>query len=53
MMKNKRVFTLLAMLVVWIVLYLNLETISNFLVDQLFQLEEGKHLTETIRFFIF
>lgn len=43
----------LFLLPVWIVLYLNLEDISNFLVDTVFRMEAGKHFTETVRFFIY
>ena len=40
-------------LFVWIALYLNLQAFANFVVDDLLNLTTGKHLTETIRFFIF
>ena len=41
------------LLPVWIFIYLNLQTFADFSVDRVFGLEAGKHLTETIRFFIF
>lgn len=41
------------LLPVWIFIYLNLQTFANFSVDRVLGLETGKHLTETIRFFIF
>ena len=41
------------LLLVWIVLYINLEAIADFVVDDLFGMAPGKHLTETVRFFIF
>ncbi len=43
----------LLILPVWIVLYLNLLPISDFIVDAVFQMKQGAHLTETIRFFIY
>lgn len=39
--------------VVWIVLYTNLNLASNYVVDSLFRMERGAHLTEAVRFFIF
>lgn len=50
---NKKQFIILSLLPVWVVLYVNLETISNFIVDDLIGMEKGAHLTETIRFFIY
>lgn len=44
---------LLVALAAWLFLYLNLQAISNFIVDRVFRLEPGKHITEAIRFFIF
>lgn len=41
------------LLPVWIFIYLNLQNFADFSVDRVFGLETGKHLTETIRFFIF
>lgn len=52
MIKNKKI-QVLVLLVGWLLIYLNLTPISNWIVDRLFQLDEGKHLTETIRFFIY
>jgi len=43
----------IVLLPIWILLYINLQNISDFITEQLFGLETGKHLTETIRFFIF
>lgn len=51
-MKKKYLLTIL-ILILWILLYFNLQSISNFIVDTLIGLEKGKHLTETIRFFIY
>lgn len=43
----------LALMPLWILFYINLQNISDFITEQLFGLEAGKHLTETIRFFIY
>ncbi|MFA9389123.1 MAG: permease [Prolixibacteraceae bacterium] len=43
----------LIMLPLWLVLYWNLQTISDYLVGHIFRMEAGTHLTETLRFFIF
>jgi uncharacterized protein len=53
MMTRKRIITLILLLAGWIVIYLNLQNIADFIVNQMFRLESGKHLTESIRFFIF
>ena len=37
----------------WILLYINLQKFANLIIDDLFQLNSGTHLTETLRFFIF
>ena len=38
---------------VWIILYKYLQEISDFIVFRIFQMTPEKHLTETLRFFIF
>lgn len=52
-MTIRRIILLVLLLVIWLLLYINLESISNFLVDKVFRLESDTHLTESIRFFIF
>ena len=37
----------------WIIIYMNLTNIADFLVYDIFQLQAGKHLTESIWFFIY
>jgi uncharacterized membrane protein YraQ (UPF0718 family) len=37
----------------WILLYISLQPVSNWLIDSVFKLEKGKHLTEALRFFVF
>ncbi|MCK5730739.1 MAG: permease [Draconibacterium sp.] len=49
-MKN---YLYIILLPVWIVFYLNLAAIADFLVYDLIQLEPEKHLTESIWFFIY
>lgn len=38
---------------IWLLLYFNLQTISDFIVDDIIGMRPKAHLTETIRFFIF
>ena len=38
---------------VWILLYINLEPLTNYVIFDLIGLEQGKHLTESIWFFVF
>ena len=52
-MDKKRIILLVVILVGWVLLFMNLQYISNVVVDKLFHLEAGKHLTESLRFFIF
>lgn len=52
-MKNKRILSIILLLIGWVFLYINLKHISDFLVDNILNLTSGTHLTETIRFFIF
>lgn len=37
----------------WIILYLNLQNLTNLVVDDLAGMTKGLHLTETVRFFLF
>jgi uncharacterized membrane protein YraQ (UPF0718 family) len=41
------------LLPVWLILYINLQGIADFIIDRLFRMEPGAHLTESIRFFVF
>lgn len=52
-MSSKRIAALVLTAIGWVILFLNLQAISDFIVDEIFGLEQGKHLTESIRFFIF
>lgn len=37
----------------WILIYFNLQLVTNWFIDDILKLSLGKHLTETLRFFIF
>ena len=50
--RNQLLLVLLS-LPVWYILYANLQNISDFLIDIVFGMQAGTHLTETIRFFIY
>lgn len=50
---KKQLILALLLLPVWYLLYVNLQNISDFLIDSVFQMQKGTHLAETIRFFIF
>jgi uncharacterized membrane protein YraQ (UPF0718 family) len=43
----------LILLGLWVLIYFNLQNTTDWLIDRVLKLPEGKHLTETIRFFIF
>ena len=49
----KKVYLIPVLLVFWVLLYMNLAHIADFFVYDLIGMEEGKHLTESIWFFIF
>lgn len=50
---NKKFLSLLLLLFLWFLIYLNLESISNFIVYQVFGLPKGTHLSDAIWFFVF
>lgn len=41
------------LLPLWILLYLNLQNLANFVIDDLFGMTKGTHMSETLRFFLF
>tara|TARA_R110001583_G_scaffold1202_4_gene10017 strand:- start:18479 stop:19513 length:1035 start_codon:yes stop_codon:yes gene_type:complete len=49
---RKQLLLVLSLLPVWYLLYINLQSISDFLIDSVFRMPES-HLSETLRFFIF
>ena len=50
---KKQVVILLFLLPVWYLLYVNLQNIADFMIDDLLKMQKGNHLSETLRFFIF
>jgi len=50
---NKNVIIPLILIPVWYVLYVNLQPVTDWLIDTVIGLTKGAHLTETLRFFIF
>ncbi len=53
MNKNMNGFFIPALLLpIWFLLYVNLQTIADFIIDDLFNMSAG-HMTEALRFFIF
>lgn len=52
-MSIKRIALLVLLILGWVILYLNLQSIADFIVDKVLNLKSGAHLTESIRFFIF
>ncbi len=50
---NKKLWLPLLMLPIWYLIYHNLQSLTDWLVDKAFGMEKGTHLTESIRFFIF
>jgi len=54
MENNKKNYIVpLVLIPVWLLLYLNLETITDFVIYKIAGLEKGTHLTEAIWFFVF
>lgn len=50
---NKNLIIPLVLLPVWYLIYHNLQPVTDWLVDTVFGLQKGLHLTEALRFFIF
>ena len=41
------------LLPVWYIIYHNLQPVTNWLIDSVFGMTKGAHLTEALRFFVF
>jgi len=41
------------LLPIWVLTYLNLQNLADYIIDDIFGMSSSKHLTETLRFFIF
>jgi uncharacterized protein len=52
-MKSYKWLLPILLLGLWILIYFNLQTVTNWFIDDVFKLTQGKHLTEALRFFIF
>ncbi len=52
-MTARNISKIILLLVIWMAIYVNLQTVSDFVVEKLLNMEAGKHLTESVRFFIF
>ncbi|MBN2523062.1 MAG: permease [Bacteroidales bacterium] len=52
-MSAKGIITLLLLLGFWIVSFIHLQVFADFIIDKILNLEQGEHMTESIRFFIF
>ncbi len=51
--QKKTIWVIAGLLIVWALVYDYLEPLTNYLTYNLFGLEQGKRLTEAIRFFVF
>lgn len=51
-MKRKLYFSIL-LLPIWYLIYHNLQSMADWVIDTVFKMEKGSHLTEALRFFIF
>ena len=49
----KKIVLIGALLFLWVILYLNLSNIADFIIYQVFSLKQGTHLTQSIWFFVF
>jgi uncharacterized protein len=50
---NKSILLSILLVPVWFLIYHNLQPVCDWLVDKVLELEKGKHLTESVRFFVF
>lgn len=53
MINNKKLIVPLVLLPIWYIIYTNLQVITNWIVDSVFRMTKGTHITEAVRFFIF
>jgi uncharacterized membrane protein YraQ (UPF0718 family) len=51
--KQKSIIIPLVLLPLWFLIYHFLQPMTDFLIDTVFKMEKGNHLTESLRFFIF
>jgi len=50
---KKNIIYISILTVAWVLFYKYLSQITDFIIDDIFSLEQGTHLTETLRFFIY
>ncbi len=50
---KKHIFYITFLTIIWVIVYKYLTPITNFIIDDIFEMESGKHFTETLRFFIY
>lgn len=50
---EKNFWIIIILIPLWFLIYKSLQPVTDWLVDSVFKLEKGNHLTEAIRFFIF
>lgn len=50
---KRNIWIPVALLPVWVLVYRNLQPLTDWFIDVVLKLEKGKHLTEAVRFFVF
>jgi len=50
---KRKLITIILLLGLWVLIYTQLRTFADFVVNKILNLEEGRHVTESIRFFVF
>ena len=50
---HKKLWLVIILIPIWLAIYTNLQPMADWLVESVIGLEKGKHLTESLRFFIF
>lgn len=50
---KRKIIQIISLLILWVVVYFNLENISDFIVYNIIGLQKGEHLTEALWFLIF
>jgi uncharacterized membrane protein YraQ (UPF0718 family) len=53
MLNKKEIWVPVLLIPVWILIYHNLQSLTDWFIDRILQLEKGKHITEALRFFVF
>lgn len=50
---KKKIYLSILLLPIWYLIYHNLQPMADWVIDTVFKMEKGAHLTESLRFFIF